>query len=121
MRAVTPHGVNMLACKKRGFAVETEMQFLNKEHHLTVCEVPIAVNYDEKPKRNPITHGLQVVNGILRMVGQNRPLFFFATPGTLALIAGLILGYSVVDTYAMYTTLAVGTALIAATLCIIAS
>lgn len=120
-RALSRHAINLLAFKTRGFSVESEMQFLIKEHHLTVCEVPIAVNYDEKPKRNPITHGLQVLNGILRMVGQNRPLFFFATPGTIAVIAGLLLGYSVVDTYAMYTTLAVGTALIAVTLCIIGS
>jgi glycosyltransferase involved in cell wall biosynthesis len=118
-RALSQHALNRFNFKTRGFSVESEMQFLIKNHELTVREVPIAVNYDEKPKRNPVTHGLQVINGILRMIGQHRPLFFFGVPGTLMLFLGVILGFGVVDSYGKYDKLALGTALIAVSLVII--
>ncbi len=118
-RALSRRAVEHLNFKTRGFSVESEMQFLIKNHELTVAEVAIEVNYDEKPKRNPVTHGLQVINGIMRMIGQNRPLFFFGVPGILVLLAGLILGFTVVDSYNQYSKLAVGNALLAITLVMI--
>src|SRR5689334_21698151 len=118
-RALSKRAVQHLDFKTRGFSVESEMQFLIKTYDLSVSEVPIVVNYDEKPKRNPVTHGLQVINGIMKMIGQNRPLFFFGVPGVLVLLAGAILGFTVVDSYNQYSKLAVGTALIAITLVMI--
>lgn len=118
-RALSRRAVEHLSFRTRGFSVESEMQFLIKQHELTVCEVPISVNYDEGPKRNPVAHGLQVLNGILRMIGQHRPLFFFGAPGAVLIIAGLILGFSVIDAYNVYSKLAVGNALLAITLVII--
>src|SRR5258708_26017019 len=117
-RALSHHAINRFNFKTRGFSVESEMQFLIKNHELTVREVPVAVNYDEKPKRNPVTHGLQVINGILRMIGQHRPLFFFGVPGTLMLFLGVLLGFGVVDSYGRYDKLALGTPLIAVSLVI---
>jgi glycosyltransferase involved in cell wall biosynthesis len=118
-RAFSRRAVDSFDFQTRGFSVESEMQFLIKHHELTVREVPIAVNYDEKRKRNPIAHGLQVLNGIMRMIGQNRPLFFFGVPGMLIMLLGLLFGYGVVDSYNMTEKLAVGSALIAITLVII--
>jgi glycosyltransferase involved in cell wall biosynthesis len=118
-RALSRRAVEHFSFKTRGFSVESEMQFLIKEHGLVVCEVPIAVNYDEKPKRNPVTHGLQVLNGILRMVGQNRPLFFFGVPGMLMVAGGLLWMILVVDRFNTYGRLAVGNALVAVLLIII--
>jgi glycosyltransferase involved in cell wall biosynthesis len=118
-RALSARALAHMVFKAPGFSVESEMQFIIKEHALTAREVPIIVNYDEAPKRNPIRHGLQVLNGILRMVGQNRPLFFFGVPGMVALAVGVLIGFSVVSTYNLYSALAVGNALIAITLCIL--
>src|SRR5450432_3460765 len=118
-RAFSRRAVDSFDFQTRGFSVESEMQFLIKHHELTVREVPIAVNYDEKRKRNPIAHGLQVLNGIMRMIGQNRPLFFFGVPGMLIMLLGLLFGYGVVDSYNVTEKLAVGSALIAITLVII--
>ncbi|HVO41274.1 MAG TPA: glycosyltransferase family 2 protein [Aggregatilineales bacterium] len=124
-RALSRKAVASLHFRTSGFSVESEMQFLIKRHDLAVCEVAIAVNYDEGPKRNPVAHGLQVLNGILRMIGQNRPLFFFGVPGTLIITVGLILGFVVVDNYNRYSAtqgsgaLAVGTALVSVTLILV--
>src|SRR5258707_13282335 len=115
-RALSRQAIQNLNFKTRGFSVESEMQFLIKNHRLNVMEVPIIVNYDEGPKRNPVTHGFQVLNGILRMIGQNRPLFFFGVPGLLVLLTGFLLGFAVVDAYNKHAQLALGTAIIAVTL-----
>jgi len=79
----------------------------------------VSVTYAERPKRNPFGHGFQVVNGILVLVSQHRPLIFFGVPGLLILALGLALGVIVVDRYNDYQTLAVGTALISILLAII--
>lgn len=102
-----------------GFSLESEMQFLAQQHGLSVQEVPVSVTYAERPKRNPFSHGFQVVNGILVLISQHRPLIFFGVPGLLILILGLALGVIVVDRYNDYQTLAVGTALISILLAII--
>jgi glycosyltransferase involved in cell wall biosynthesis len=102
-----------------GFSIESEMQFLIQKHQLSVAEVPVQMTYAEGPKRNPFTHGLQVINGIITMVSQHRPLFFFGIPGLIILSVGLGLGLVVVDRYNTYQNLAVGTALISILLDII--
>jgi glycosyltransferase involved in cell wall biosynthesis len=95
-----------------GFSIESEMQFLVQQHRLAVKEVPVHVTYEEGPKRNPFSHGLQVLNGIITMVSQHRPLFFFGVPGLLILTLGIILGIIVIERYNTYQNLAVGYALI---------
>ncbi|MCC7209259.1 MAG: glycosyltransferase family 2 protein, partial [Anaerolineae bacterium] len=115
-RALSRKAIGALNFRTTGFSAESEMQFIVRTHQLVVREVPIVVNYDEGPKRNPVRHGFQVLNGILRMIGQHRPLLYFGAPGLIVLIVGLALGIGVVGTYRAYSALAVGTALIAITL-----
>jgi glycosyltransferase involved in cell wall biosynthesis len=103
------------------FSVESEMQFVVHKAGLHVIEVPISVVYEEPPKRNPVMHGLQVVNGIMHLISTYRPLFFFGGGGLFILLVGLIWGWYVVDIYIRVKTLAVGYALISALLIIIGS
>ncbi len=102
-----------------GFSVESEMQFLVQQHRLAVKEVPVHMTYQEGPKRNPFSHGVQVLNGIIALVSQHRPLFFFGVPGFLILTLGIILGAIVIERYNTYQTLAVGYALISILLALI--
>ena len=111
-RAFSPALLRRFNFDTAGFSVESEMQFLVKDGQLRVVEVPIQVSYADPPKRNPVTQGLQVVNGIVRLVSQHRPLFFFGAGGLSLLILGLIWGGYVVDIYARLHVLAVGYALI---------
>ncbi len=102
-----------------GFSIESEMQFLVQQHRLAIEEVPVRMTYQESSKRNPFRHGLQVLNGIVALVSQHRPLVFFGVPGVIILAMGLILGLIVVDRYNTYQNLAVGYALISILLDII--
>lgn len=119
-RALSRKALHALAFRPDGgFSIESEMQFLVNKHHLVVKEVPVSVVYAEGPKRNPFGHGFQVLNGVIAMVSQHRPLFFFGLSGMLILTVGILLGLVVIDRYNTYQNLAVGYALISILLAII--
>jgi glycosyltransferase involved in cell wall biosynthesis len=118
-RAFSPLVVASLNFDTQGFSIESEMQFLAKERGLRISEVPISVLYAEPSKRNPFNQGLQVLNGIVRLVSQHRPLFFFGGGGLVVLLLGLIWGGYVVDIYSRLHVLAVGYTLISVLLTII--
>jgi hypothetical protein len=111
-RAFSPRAAETINFASDGFAVESEMQFLARQHELKVAEVAINIDYVDKPKRPVAAHGVMVLNGILRLVGQYRPLLFFGVPG---------MGLMVVDIYRHSQVLAVGYALISIFLCIVGS
>jgi glycosyltransferase involved in cell wall biosynthesis len=118
-RALSHKALQTLSFRPNGgFSIESEMQFLIQQHRLLVQEIPVSMTYAEGPKRNPFAHGLQVINGIIALVSQHRPLFFFGVPGLLILLCGILMGVVVVDRYNTYQTLAVGYALISVLLSI---
>lgn len=117
-RAFSRRAIDALIFGNGGFSIESEMQFLANEHHLNVVEVPIKVTYAEPAKRNPFAHGMQVVNAVLRLVGQTRPLLYFGMPGIITLVSGVLLGLRVLQIYSAAKQLAQGYALLSVGLCV---
>lgn len=120
-RAFSPRALEAISFRSDGFSVESEMQFLAHEHGLRLVEVPITADYVEEAKRPVVSHGLMVLNGVLRLIGQYRPLLFFGLPGLVVLLAGIGWGGWVVIIYQRSQTLAVGYALISILLTIVGS
>lgn len=120
-RAFSIRAVEVLcdALTSNGFTVESEMQFVAREHSLRTLETPIVVDYDGGLKRNPVVHGLEVLNGILKLVGQARPLLFISVPGLVLFALGVLLGLAVVDIYDQTRQLAVGYSLLTILLLIV--
>lgn len=118
-RAFSPRALPALVFHSDGFSVESEMQFIAHQYQLQVAEIPITIQYTDPPKRSVFGHGLSVLNGVMRMVGQYRPLLFFSLPGTICLLAGLVWGILVVNIYGRTQQLAVGYAMISVLLTII--
>lgn len=111
-RALSSRAIRAMHFSQDGFAAESEMQFLARDCGLKMVEVPIHVTYAEGPKRNPMAQAMQVINGVLRLVGQIRPLLFFGVPGALLLAAGMGLGWHIFLAYEATQELAIGHALI---------
>jgi glycosyltransferase involved in cell wall biosynthesis len=111
-RAFSPRALEAIRFYSAGFSVESEMQFLAHEHHLRLAEVPITVQYLDRPKRNVFSQGMTVLGGVIKLTGQYRPLFYFGLPGMLSLLAGLAWGLWVIERFNRTQTLAVGYALI---------
>jgi glycosyltransferase involved in cell wall biosynthesis len=118
-RAFSKRAIEEMRFRGSGFAIEPETQFAAKQRGWKVVEVPIHVHYELPLKRNPVFHGFSQVDNILRLIAQHRPLLFFGGPGIVFLVAGLVLGFSVVKIYEATTTLAVGYALITVLLVIV--
>jgi glycosyltransferase involved in cell wall biosynthesis len=99
-RAFSPRALQAISFCSQDFSVESEMQFLAQEHDLRVVEVPITIRY------------MRVLNGVLRLIGQHRPLFYFGVPGMFLLVSGIAWGIWVVERFNQTHQLAVGTALV---------
>ncbi len=108
MRAFGPRALRALLLSSTSMAAASEMQFLAGDAQLRVCEVPIEIRYFGEVKRNPVGHGLDVLNGIIRLISQRRPLLFFGLPGVLVLVLGIWLGFDVVQTFDRVRILLVG-------------
>jgi glycosyltransferase involved in cell wall biosynthesis len=120
-RAFAPGVLPIISFQSRGFSVESEMQFIVNQYGLRLVEVPVTIQYQDKPKRNVYSHGMLVLNGVVRLAGQYRPLLFFGVPGIILLAAGLVWGWVVVDIYTRKLQLAVGYAMISVLLTILGS
>jgi len=118
-RALSPKAINELELKENGFAIESEMISCAADKNLKITEVPISNIYTtDGSTLNPVKHGLGVLNRIIVMISQRRPLFFFGLAGGILLTIGLIIGVKV---YTMATTgggLALGSAVLTALLVI---
>jgi glycosyltransferase involved in cell wall biosynthesis len=118
-RAFSARAIEELSFQQGGFSIESEMQFQIRESRLRVAEVPIKVTYAEPAKRNPFHHGMQVINGIARLLGQTRPLLYFCTSGLFLLALGILLGVYMIDIFSRTHELAVGYGLITVILSVV--
>lgn len=118
-RAFSLSALDKLWFRSKGLAMESEMQFLAQRAGLRVVEVPICVQYLDGNKRNPVAHGLQVIDSILGLVARRHPLMFMGVPAVVLLIAGLVLGVSVIETINLRHAVPLGTATLSTLLLIV--
>jgi hypothetical protein len=108
MRAFGPAALKALLLSSTSMSAASEMQFLAGDAQLRVCEVPIEIRYFGDVKRSAVGQGLDVLNGIIRLVSQRRPMLFFGLPGLLGVVLGVWLALDVVQTFDRTHTLLVG-------------
>ncbi len=79
------------------------------ENGLKIKEVPIKIRYDleNTSSQHPLAHGLKVLNNIIRLVSQKRPLLFFCLPGFLLVSIGTIFGFMLLTIFNMTRNLQV--------------
>jgi glycosyltransferase involved in cell wall biosynthesis len=111
-RAFSAKALNALSFYSYGFSVESEMQFIASENNLRLVEVPITIHYTDKPKRPVVQQGVWVLNGILYMTSQYRPLLFFGIVGMVSVLIGLGWGLKVLDIFYTTQRLAIGSAVL---------
>lgn len=67
---------------------------------LRVTEVPIDVDYGFKePSKGAVRHALRVIGSMVRYIETEHALAMFTLPGVVLFIAGVILGFNVLDRY----------------------
>jgi len=100
------------ALSSRGFGVESEMQMWAHDYQLRMMDVSIQILYPDPPKRSVIRHGMKVLQEMLRLVGQHRPLLYFGAPGAMLVFIGLVMGVLITRIRMESDELALGYALL---------
>ena len=112
-RAYSKKAVAGLKLKEQGMAVSSEIVSAAISKGFKVTEIPISVTYTEDSSTmNPVRHGLGVLNRIIVMISERRPLLVFGAIGTICIITGIIIGVLVVQLLQELQVLQVGSALI---------
>lgn len=112
-RALSRRAMDELELREKGFAVESEMLAQAAGKNLRITEVPISNIYTANGSTlNPVRHGIGVLNRIIIMITQRRPLFFFGLLGSTLLAVGLIIGVKVLSVAMTTGELAAGSAIL---------
>ena len=85
-----------IPCFKFGtneLAIDSEMLLDAANAKLRIKEVDVGVRYDVgRSSKHPLSHGLQVVMGVLRNIEFKRPLIVFTVPGFILIAVGAAFG-----------------------------
>jgi hypothetical protein len=78
-------------------AIDSEMLMDAGKAGLRIKEVDISVRYDVgHSSRHPVTHGMQVLVGVLRNIEFKKPLLAFTVPGLIFIGTGVAMAVYVV-------------------------
>ncbi len=112
-RAYSRKAIAALELKETGMAISSEIVSAATGKGLKVTEVPISVTYTKDGSTiHPVKHGFGVLNRIMVMISERRPLLFFGVVGSIFIVFGLAGGGLVVYSFYSGGILATGTALI---------
>ncbi|MCW4052246.1 MAG: glycosyltransferase family 2 protein [Candidatus Bathyarchaeota archaeon] len=102
-RAYNPKAIRKLNPSVNGMGASAEILMRAREKGLRIAEVPVQVHYHglETSTQNPISHGLGVLATILRLVVEERPLFYLGIPGAALLIIGMGFGLWTLQLFAV--------------------
>ena len=66
-----------------------------KDHDLEVVEIPITARYDidNISQKNPVAHGVGVLNSVIGLIAEKRPLVYIGLPGFISFVIGVFLRY----------------------------
>jgi len=79
-------------------AIDSEMLIDAAKAQLRIKEVDVSIRYDVgQSSRHPVTHGLQVLTGVLRNIEFKKPLLAFTAPGFIFIGIGVALAVYVVQ------------------------
>jgi len=96
-RAFSRKAIAVLEPKENGMAISAETVSQATAKGLKVTEVPISIIYTKDGSTlNPVKHGFGVLNRIIVMISERRPLLFFGLCGGISIVLGLVAGVLVV-------------------------
>jgi len=101
-RAYNKKAIHDLRLSESGMGLSAEVLFKAKGNGLRLKEVPIGCLYEglETSTQHAVTHGISVVMSIIRIVVEERPLFFLGIPGVIFLSFGVFFGLWMMQIYA---------------------
>ena len=100
---------------ENGFGVETEQLSMARKFGLRIMEVPTIMRYEgleNTSKKDPVSHGLELIMVALKLMVQDKPLLLIGTPGILLILSSIVTGGLLVNYYNTNTYFSVPLALL---------
>ena len=92
-RAYSKKAINAIHPTEQGMSVSTEILLKISNKGLSLAEVPIDITYGpDTSEHNSVSHGVSVLANTIKYVSIRHPLLFYAIPGILFFITGLVTG-----------------------------
>ncbi|MEA3343152.1 MAG: glycosyltransferase family 2 protein [archaeon] len=102
-RALNRKAIELLAgtLVKDDFAVESEMAQIANEHKLRFADVEINCKYGDfkTSTKNPVSHGVGVLNSVIGLIAEKRPLLYIGLPGFVMCVIGVFFGIMLLRQY----------------------
>ncbi|RCV66022.1 Glycosyltransferase involved in cell wall bisynthesis [Methanophagales archaeon] len=102
-RALNRKAIDLLAgtLVKDDFAVESEMTRIANEHELRFADVQINCRYGDfkTSTKHPVTHGVGVLNTVIGLIAEKRPLLYVGLPGFITFLIGVFFGILLLQQY----------------------
>jgi len=112
-RGFSRRALEELEPTENGLVIESQMLVEALERRLRITEINVKARYDvEGSTYPPSRHGLEVLGGLVNLVSERRPLFFFGISGFVITVGAGLLGIYTVQLYRNEGVFAVGYALL---------
>ncbi|MBE8539356.1 glycosyltransferase [Geoglobus acetivorans] len=100
-RAMNRKVLESINFESNGYSIESEMIARLSSKGLRIREVPISAIYDvpNRHKKNPLSHGMSVLNDIVGLIGYKRPMLLFGSAGFALTVIGLAFGFWAFSVY----------------------
>ena len=87
--------------KKDDFSIESEMMRCSHDMRLRVAEVQIQCRYldFDTSAKNPVSHGFGVLNSVIWLIAERRPLLYIRVPGFLMCLVWVFFGIRLLQVY----------------------
>jgi len=103
-RAYSRVALDNLNLSETGMGASVEIIRVANKKNLKISEVSCSCKYNnvdaDTSTKNPVSHGLEVIMTILRMIVEEKPLIMLGFPGIVSLFAGLGFGVWLLKIYA---------------------
>ena len=100
-RAYNRKAIQSLTLLENGMGISAEILLKARNQRLRVVEVPVQAYYRglETSTHHPFRHGLSVFSTIIRLVVEEKPLFYLGIPGAVLLSIGVLFGLWTLQIY----------------------
>lgn len=94
-------------------SASTDILYHARKNGFDIAEVGTSIYYDVEgaSSQDPLSHGLDLVNNILKTVERDRPVLTLGLPGVLSVLVGAAFGYWAIATFVGAGTFPIGLAL----------
>lgn len=104
-RTLNRRAIELLEGKldKDDFSIESEMVRAANDRNLSlrITEVPIQCKYGsfDTSTKNPVSHGVGVLNSVIGLIAEKRPLLYIGIPSLVLILIGFFFGLQLLREY----------------------